>query len=127
MLRAANAILLACSIALGATPEPECSCANSNPVVGPAFTVRGRLSCWNGAPTLRIWIVGTNRILGVRGTSKVPDNVEPGNFDTEVWGDFVVYPLTKERPGVMQFVCIETGSNLVRKTRSSKPSTPSSK
>jgi len=112
--------LLFSSLAFGGSAESFCTCANGNPVVGPAFTVRGRLSCWNGAPTLRIWIVGTNRILGVRGTSKVPHEVEPGTFNTEVWADFVVYPLTKPKPGVMQFVCIESASNITLRSKPEK-------
>ena len=28
-------------------------------------TVHGRMDLWNGAPTVRIWVIGTHRLLGV--------------------------------------------------------------
>jgi len=100
-----------------------CQCG-SGPGVGPSFKVHGRLSAWNGTPTLRIWIVGTKRILGIHGedsdSPSLPDNLTrlPGTFfDNPVYGDFEVCPLTKYRPGVMQIVCIKSASNLVWTTR----------
>ncbi len=41
------------------------ACKSDPDIVGVCFTVHGRLSAWNGAPTMRIWRIGTKRILGV--------------------------------------------------------------
>ncbi len=70
--------------------------------------------------------MGTNRILGVEEhlhsdnenpeVPWIPENLserlEPG---AAVLGDFEVCPLTKERPGEMQMVCVESASKLVVK------------
>jgi hypothetical protein len=31
----------------------------------PCRTVHGRMELWNGAPSVRIWVVGPKRVLGV--------------------------------------------------------------
>jgi hypothetical protein len=68
---------------------------------------------------MRIWRVGTDRILGVvpaedeiipKGLRKALD--EGGQWP-EVFGDFEVCPFTKEKPGEMQMVCVESASRLV--------------
>ena len=41
------------------------SCKDHPMVSGPCFKVRGRMAFYNGAPSLRIWPVGTERILGI--------------------------------------------------------------
>jgi hypothetical protein len=83
------------------------------------FTLHGRLSIYNGTPSFRIWIIGTNRILGVPGgdtePAEMPRQLEkiftsPG---TEIYADFVVTPLTKYKPGYMQDVRIESVDNLI--------------
>ncbi len=52
------------SQALAAEP-PTRPCKEHPALVGPCFTVHGRLATWNGNPTFRISRLGTNRILGV--------------------------------------------------------------
>ena len=37
------------------------------------------------------------------------------DFDDEIYGDFNVCPLTKNEPGAMQFVCVQSFSNTVVK------------
>jgi|WetSurMetagenome_2_1015567.scaffolds.fasta_scaffold31740_4 hypothetical protein len=92
----------------------HCACSMQEPVEGPFFKVHGRLSNWNGNPTQRIWIIGTHRMLGIREGSQLPDNLLKllGDFDTEVYGDFVLCPLTRHRARQMQIVCVEHASNL---------------
>jgi hypothetical protein len=78
---------------------------------------------WNGTPTLRIWVVGTQRILGIPSDetdfplkySKVPANVERllVGDGTNIFADFVVCPLTKERPGTMRMVFVKSASRIV--------------
>jgi hypothetical protein len=97
----------------------SCGCAGEYKAVGPAFKVRGRLSNWNGNPTRRIWIIGTNRVLGIREGTELPGNLESliVDFDSEVTGDFVLCPLTTAKPGVMQIVCVSAGFNLSKRSK----------
>jgi hypothetical protein len=96
------------------------SCKRDPDIVGACFTVHGRLSYWNGAPSLRISRIGTRRILGVH-TETAPENVPKlwgeDVFATDIYGDFNVCPFTKEKPGHMQMVCIESASHLIAKQR----------
>jgi hypothetical protein len=94
-----------------AGPEPACKCRPK--LAGECFTVRGRVSVYRTAPTVRIAVVGTKRVLGLEGG--VPEFLEedlevPGNA---VVGDFLVCPLTRRKAGTIQLVCIESSSNMV--------------
>ena len=101
------------------------SCRAHPQLSGRCFTVRGRLSTYNGAPALRIWRVGTRRMLGVSeqrfsvaGYRNVPPEIESQlDQDVAIFGDFLVCPFTPSRPGEMQLVCIESGKNLVVRKR----------
>jgi len=86
-------------------------------------TVRGRLEIWNGAPTYRIWVVGTKRVLGLKGVgedmNKLPTEVArlwrrpaDGPFGYRILGDFRVCAITEQRPGEMQFVHLEGGQRM---------------
>lgn len=82
--------------------------------------MRGRASLANGNPTVRIWKVGTNRVLGVTercaepACRKLPADVaELLDWEHAVFADFVVCPFTTSRPGHMQFVCVESASRVV--------------
>jgi len=104
-----------------ASEAKEKSCRAHPLLVGSCFTIRGRLSIYNGAPARRLWRIGTKRVLGiseqrysVTGYRNVPEYVESKlTEDVAVFGDFVVCPFTRLRPGEMQLVCIESGKNLV--------------
>jgi hypothetical protein len=99
---------------------PDKSCRAHPQLVGKCFTVHGRLSAYNGAPALRIWKIGTKRMLGVSeqrfaapGYRNVPETVQSQiNQDVDLFGDFLVCPFTRARAGEMQMVCIEEGKNL---------------
>jgi hypothetical protein len=88
--------------------------------VGEAFRVHGRLSVYNGNPSCRIWIVGTNRILGIREIEEKA-LIPPGLLrilkedinDRLIYADFVVSPLTEYKEGVMQIVRVESAENVV--------------
>jgi len=90
------------------------ACKDDTRVVGACFTVHGRLSNWNGAPTRRIWVIGTRRILGVRDDTDLPKILEDklGDFDDIVTADFGVCPLTKKQAGHMRIVCVASVSNI---------------
>ncbi|HXP77866.1 MAG TPA: hypothetical protein VN823_27270 [Stellaceae bacterium] len=119
-----SALLLAASAtALAEEPPPPCKGAPT--VVAACFSVHGRLAVYNGIP-IRIWVVGTRRMLGVRdaaggGVTVRPEILrllsqgEPG--ETVVYGDYEVCPLTKTHPGWMQFVCVEGAAHLVARPR----------
>jgi hypothetical protein len=123
MKRAFLACLLLFTIGATAPAQETCTCGGTDMGVAPAFKVHGRLKCWNGAPTLRISVLGTKRILGVHGDSPIPENLTKSKrtFWTEVVGDFLVCPLTKSKPGVMQIVCIISAENIKISERSSNP------
>lgn len=96
------------------------ACKTDPGVVGDCFKIRGRASLWSGNPTLRIWRIGTNRILGAREGSPIPQELKDG-FDSiwnEVYGDFMVCPFTQSKPGRMQIVCVESAEILFVKRRS---------
>src|SRR3989441_8411230 len=95
----------------------EKSCREHPQLIGNCFTVRGRLSIYNGAPALRLWRVKTRRVLGISeqrfsaaGDRNVPESIESEiNQNVSIFGGFLVCPFTRSRPGGMQLVCIEAG------------------
>jgi hypothetical protein len=92
-------------------------CAYTTKFVGPCYTVHGRLSGSNGAFAYKIWIVGTHRLLGVDLSAgcvlpKALDDAV-GAQEREVFADFVVRPLTPDRPGEMRRVCVASAARLV--------------
>jgi len=91
-------------------------CASDPDVIAACFTVHGRLSLYNGAWTARIWRIGTKRLLGVDDDFPLPwFGAKHVDWGTDVYGDFEVCPFVAEKPGAMQIVCVENGSNLVVK------------
>jgi hypothetical protein len=98
----------------------EGACKRDPGVVGECFMVRGRASISSGNPSLRIWRIGTNRMLGVREGAPIPEELQ-SKFDSvwnEVYGDFVVCPFTQPKPGRMQIVCVDSAKKLIVKRRS---------
>jgi hypothetical protein len=88
------------------------------------FVVHGRLCAYNGNPTLRIWIVGSKRILGVSASEGKEEEAMPkplldifqdgdGWFTRELCGDFTVEPIQPDRKGHMRPVRILSVKNLV--------------
>jgi hypothetical protein len=109
----------------GVPSEKDKSCRLHPKLIGKCFPVHGRLSIYNGAPAMRIWKVGTQRMLGVseqrfavEGYRNVPENIQKQiNQDVELFGDFLVCPFTSAKRGEMQMVCIEEGKHLEMKKR----------
>jgi hypothetical protein len=98
------------------TADKQQACKSDPDIVEACFTIRGDLRVWNGSPSLRIWQVGTKRILGVSDDFPLPEELD--RFDLlngELWGDFQVCPFAKDRPGVMRPVCVESASRLTYK------------
>ncbi len=99
-------------------------CKGNPRVVGACYVVHGRATFGDGTPVLRIWPVGTKRMLGVTAGPIADDADEPiaptnmllFNPDVQgVFGDFEVCPFTPERKGHMQMVCVQSARNLVVK------------
>ena len=105
--------------------DPPCSTRTD--LKRPCFDLRGRVSLSNGNPNVRIWRVGTGRILGVVGVacdehpcghSAMPDALSMQiDEDHDLFADLTVCPITKEREGWMQMVCIDSARNVVRRPR----------
>ena len=103
------------------------SCRARSDLVGRCFIVHGRLSVYNGTPSIRLWRIGSKRLLGVLdpsdisgepGQSTIPASVRGQlDFDKDVFGDFLVCPLTRSQSGRMQTICIESGKNLIVRKR----------
>jgi hypothetical protein len=100
------------------TPENAASC----------YWTHGRLGVYNGGvPNVRLWKIGTKRILGIlsgpdynladeeKEGPELPPNVERTfkPFSNRIFADFEVCPLEPEKTGVMQRVCIESAKNIV--------------
>jgi len=104
------------------------------------YWTRGMITCCNGNPAMRMWKVGTKRILGILSGPNSwvldPEDNEhprlPRNLDLAyraewrraghtraftrlagpVYGDFEICPLEPEHAGWMQDVCIESAKNI---------------
>ena len=100
----------------GSTAQTERLCKNNADLVGACFSLHGKVYYSNGTPPLRIWKVGTKRILGVLPAENeiIPKNLAQAlrGFDRQVYGNFDVCPFTKEKPGDMQMVCVESARGL---------------
>jgi hypothetical protein len=98
-------------------------CEDKSRFVAPCFGVHGRLSIFNGTPGIRIWKIGTKRVLGVLNDGDAEERSLPPELaklvavDVRIYGDFEVCPLTTQQSKKMQMVCLLSGKNLlVRKT-----------
>ena len=99
--------------------------------------VHGRMAFYEGTHNVRIWPIGTHRLLGVEyvpgsvenPTDEHPDGVfwmplelsNTSTFGVEIYGDFEVCPLAKKTPHAMQFVCVESATNMVVKDYNKEP------
>jgi hypothetical protein len=99
-------------------------CRQHPQLVAPCFQIRGRLSVYNGAPALRIWPIGSKRLLGIsegRFLLANYENIPPGIVaqlvtpDSVMFADFQVCPFTQDVPGVMRLVCLDSAKNILVK------------
>lgn len=93
----------------------ELVCKGNSGIVAPCYETRGRVQVTNGTPGLRMWKVGTNRMLGIVPSESeiIPDNLgEHIGISKYVFGDYIVCPFTVEKAGWMQMVCVESAKNL---------------
>jgi hypothetical protein len=141
MIRASVAVLglSICAVALAQyqTKERIIPC-KTEAVARACYWTHGRLGFGNGTPALRLWKIGTKRILGIysRPSTYAPRVGDPDNGDNEgpqlplnvahamwsskgqplpdrVFGEFEVCPLEPEREGAMQAACVQAAKNIV--------------
>jgi hypothetical protein len=98
-----------------ASIQPGDVCTHQGVFVDSCFTVHGRMGAANGAPSYRIWVISTGRLLGVPQLCVLPPSLDSliGIEDKFVYADFVVRPLAKERAGWMRMVCVASASKIV--------------
>lgn len=88
----------------------------TTPPVEACFKTHGRLSSQNGI-ALRIWLIGTKRIVAVQNTqipsflTKYLDLAAPNH--SYIYGDFEICPLEKDQPGHMRSTCVRSAERLV--------------
>ena len=126
-LAIAIVLLIAGGTASSESPAtlPEKSCRQHPQLIGKCFSVRGRLSVYNGNPVFRIKRIGTRRVLGVSDQRfalpeyrNIPEDLaKQVEGENEVRGDFLVCPFTRSRPGEMQLVCIESAKHVAVQKR----------
>jgi hypothetical protein len=110
--------LAACSWLSAPAEARAWECARRSGLSGPCFLLRGRMQPYNGgSPNIRIWPVGTTRLLGVEQDANETVNIPPGlehwlEFGTLIFADFTVCPLTEDKPGYMRIVCVESAQNI---------------
>ena len=112
--------LLALMLPPGAIAGDYVPCVDSQSIVGACWNVRGRVSVHNGNPSVRIWPVGSKRLLGVRDAE--PPLLPPAlrrqlSWDVDVFADLKVCPITEARQGRMQIVCIAGAESTVTRKR----------
>lgn len=122
------AALAGCALVLPATVmaptvmAQDANCSLSARRVGECFRVHGRLSFSETAPEIRLWPVGTHRVLGVLSwdgqeehalSEAMLERLWGGrDIPSRIWGDFEVCPLSPEQPGRMQMVCLLSAHKL---------------
>jgi hypothetical protein len=120
-------VILACSVETTASDGPRRKIPCKVPAnAASCYWTHGRLTYGNGTPAVRLWKIGTNRLLGIYSGPSVDrhslDNEHPEfpaslarKFDPAknfLYADFEVCPLEKEKPGAMQASCIASAKNI---------------
>jgi hypothetical protein len=63
-------------------------------------------------------MLGISTSYASEGYSRIPLDVEKLlSWETDVWGDYLVCPFTRQRPGEMQMICIDKAKNARVRTR----------
>lgn len=128
MRAAASLLLIVAGSVAASSPRSEGtlkSCREQPQLIGKCFRVHGRLAVYNGTPAIRLWRIGTRRILGVSDQRfsnpeyrNLPESLARHiNGENEILGDFLVCPFTRPEPREMQLICIESARNVVVRER----------
>lgn len=112
-------------VALGLWLLMSTAGARAAPWQGPAQPVypcvkhRGRLTAYSNGIAVRIWLVGTTRVVHPTGDLKLPPDFDkyldptPPNSYGNVYGDFEICPLEPDTPGQMRTVRVASAERLV--------------
>ena len=119
-------LLVVLLIAIPAFAAPP-KCKGNPKVIDACYSIHGRLTRGADTVVIRLWPVGTKRMLGVASGPDIDDANEPiwpkslkfEHGDEAIYGDFEVCPFTPERNGEMRLICIESASHVVVKRSSS--------
>ena len=124
---ATSLVLILCGSVSALSPHlsAQKSCREHPQLIGKCFRVRGRLSVYNGAPAVRLWRIGTKRVLGVSDQRfslpdyrNLPEDLKKQlTGENVIIGDFLICPFTSAKPREMQLVCIESAKNVSVKKR----------
>ena len=117
--------IVACATMVSGTSHRKVPCKTYANAAS-CYWVHGRLAAYNGPPSLRLWKIGTHRLMGIYSgpnardakdnqhpelPHSIEDRLKP--FDTSIVADFEVCPLEEEKPNTMQAACIESAKNIV--------------
>ena len=84
--------------------------------IAPCRQFRARLTGGADNIAVRIWPVGTRRVLGYAGAAlrcKLPENIESlMERETTIFADVTIRPVSRDIPGHMQFVCIASATHV---------------
>ena len=100
--------------------DPSKGCRKNPAVVGQCFSVKGRVSVYNGSPSIRIAPKGTKRLLGVVPSENeiMPSALkEAVGLDRDAFAEMEVCPMTKSERGHMRLVCVESARRIESKQR----------
>jgi len=106
---------VASAISVNALGAELSSCVHHESRVAECRDIRARVTYANGNPSVRIWPIGTTRILGVRDADPklMPEELSSRlSWDHAVYSNLRVCPLTKDRPGHMQIVCVASARSI---------------
>lgn len=111
-------MLIAAVLLSGSAVTAASQCAAQATLVEECREIHGRLQATNGSPGVRIWVIGTRRVLGVagrEGRELLPSSLRVRvNSETVIYGDYRVCPVTREHPRAMQMVCVDAGRRLIQ-------------
>jgi hypothetical protein len=97
-------------------PADQVCASNDSIFVGPCRSFQARLTPGADNISIRIWPVGTNRLLGYAdGALKchLPPMLERLMDEGKtVYADLTVRPVTRSQPGHMQFACVASAQHM---------------
>ena len=94
-------------------------CAANSRLVGECWNLRGRIQLYDSPPIIRMWVVGSDRLLGLNPEQspimpeKVRRHLRP---NVAIYADYTVCPFTAEKPGLMQMVCVDSAEHIKKET-----------
>lgn len=117
-----SATLLAFVLVTVACLAQDAACRLSARRVGECYTVHGRLYFVPESPEIRLWRIGTHRVLGILAPDGSDQNALSeamlerlwggGDRPGRIYGEFEVCPLSPDQPGRMQMACLASATRM---------------